>query len=563
MMDSIGETILRKYMPEALTDPSKRDPVELAHRMGLNVIHEEVYNHRGVGSILFFAEGDLVAGEDRRDRLSGEYRKTKSPRMITVPANTIVVNTNLLNERTGAFAVAHECVHFYEHYLFFRLQELGNSDPRNIKTREVIVEEGHELHDPIHFMEKQADRGAYALIMPATHTEQLIRQECARVTKYRNVGEQYETAGLRIAEMLQMPHFRIRARMIQLGHYEAKGALNYVRDHMIQPFAFARDSLAVEVLTFVIWPGALQSLADKNEKLKKLLDSRRYVILYGVMLISALMFLFPLYYVLVLSISDPTAIDANHGFLLIPRRVCLDAYKLVMENKHVLTGFKNTFVYILLGVSIQYVVTILAAYALSIKELPGRRILWAFFIITMYFNGGIVPTYLLISKMGLLNKVWSITLPGAVSISFIIIMRTQFCNIPEPFKDAARMDGASHVVMLFKVMLPLTAATSAVLLLFSTVAYWNMWYEPMIYTTKRSMYPLQSVLREILIDNSFIATAGRSQVHGLSVQNTSRGTIQLMVKYAAIVLTTIPMLLLYPFVQKHFVKGILIGGIKG
>lgn len=277
MMDSIGETILRKYMPEALTDPSKRDPVELAHRMGLNVIYEEVYNHRGVGSILFFAEGDLVAGEDRRDRLSGEYRKTKSPRMITVPANTIVVNTNLLNERTGAFAVAHECVHFYEHYLFFRLQELGNSDPRNIKTREVIVEEGHELHDPIHFMEKQADRGAYALIMPATHTEQLIRQECARVTKYRNVGEQYETAGLRIAEMLQMPHFRIRARMIQLGHYEAKGALNYVRDHMIQPFAFARDSLAVEVLTFVIWPGALQILADKNEKLKKLLDSGRYV----------------------------------------------------------------------------------------------------------------------------------------------------------------------------------------------------------------------------------------------------------------------------------------------
>lgn len=277
MIDSIGETILRKYMPEALTDPSKRDLVELARRMGLNVIYEEVYNHRGVGSILFFKEGDLMVGEDRRDRLSGEYRKTGSPRMISVPANTIVVNTNLLNERTGVFAIAHECVHFYEHYLFFRLQELGNSDPRNIKTREAIVEEGHELHDPIHFMEKQADRGAYALIMPATHTEQLIRQECARVTKYRNAGEQYEAAGLRIAEILQMPHFRVRARMIQLGHYEAKGALNYVRDHMIQPFAFARDSLAVEVLTFVIWPGTLQGLADKNEKLKKLLDSGRYV----------------------------------------------------------------------------------------------------------------------------------------------------------------------------------------------------------------------------------------------------------------------------------------------
>ncbi len=276
-MDAFAEALLRKYMPEALTDPSKRDPVELARRMGLNVVYEDIYDHDKVGSILFFKESELEVGEDRCDTFSGEERKTKNPKTIVVPANTIVVNTNVLTKHTCYFAVAHECDHYEDHYLFFRLQELGNSDPMGIKTKEITVVEGQELHDPIHFMEIQADRGAYGLIMPGTHTDQLIRQERDRVQKYSNVGERYEIAGLRIAEMLGMPHFRIRARMIQLGYYEAKGALNYINDHRIQPFAFERDSLSVEVLTYVISLGQLESLAKKNEKLNALLDSERYV----------------------------------------------------------------------------------------------------------------------------------------------------------------------------------------------------------------------------------------------------------------------------------------------
>ena len=276
-MDTLAENLLQRYMSEALNDPDKRDPIELARRMGLTVMYQDVYDHGGIASMLFFKEGELVVGEDRKDRETRKNIKTDEPKTIVVPARTIVVNTNLVDERTGAFGIYHECIHHEEHYLFFRLQELGNSDPRNLKTEEVVIEEGHELHDPIHFMEKQADRGAYGLMMPATHTQEMIRQECARVKGYRNVGEKYEIAGLRMAVALQAAHFRIRARMIQLGHYEAKGALNYINYQMIQPFAFERESLAVEELTFVISQGTLCSLAEKNERLSALLESGRYV----------------------------------------------------------------------------------------------------------------------------------------------------------------------------------------------------------------------------------------------------------------------------------------------
>ena len=159
-------------MPEALTDPSKRDPVELARRMGLNVVYEDIYDHDKVGSILFFKEGELEVGEDRCDTFSGEERKTKNPKTIVVPANTIVVNTNVLTKHTCYFAVAHECDHYEDHYLFFRLQELGNSDPMGIKTKEITVVEGQELHDPIHFMEIQADRGAYGGLLPRQYGQE-------------------------------------------------------------------------------------------------------------------------------------------------------------------------------------------------------------------------------------------------------------------------------------------------------------------------------------------------------------------------------------------------------
>lgn len=276
-IDAMAEAIWAKYLPEALSDPTKRNPEELARRMGLDIKYLDVYDHKGIPATLFFKEGDILIGEDKVDEFTGEHHKTDAPVSVTIPANTIVVNTNVVEKKYAAFDIFHECTHYVKDYMFYRLQEVGNNDPKGMKTKEIIVEEGHELHDPLYFMEKQADRGGFGLMMPATHTEQLIRQECAKVKEFQNEGELYETVGLRICAMLRLPHFRVRARMIQLGHYQAKGALNYVNHRLIQPFAFKRESLSVEVLTFVIPARTLYKLAEKSERLNALLESGRYI----------------------------------------------------------------------------------------------------------------------------------------------------------------------------------------------------------------------------------------------------------------------------------------------
>ena len=284
--------------------------------------------------------------------------------------------------------------------------------------------------------------------------------------------------------------------------------------------------------------------------------------IYSLLLVMSLLFLFPAYQVLVISISDPGAVYASKGFLLWPRGIHFEAYEVVLQNKNLLVGIKNAVVYMIVGVSLQCLVTIMAAYSFSIKGLPGKKLLWVYFLITMYFSGGAIPLFLLISKLKMINTIWALILPGAVNISNIIIMRTQFLTIPDSLKDAARIDGANDITMLFRIMLPLSAATSAVLVLFSMVIYWNMWYEPMIYMTKRSMYPIQSVLREILIDNASVAYAGRGRAQVKLTRSANRNSVQLLIKYAIIVVTTAPILIIYPFVQKHFVKGVMIGSIK-
>lgn len=286
------------------------------------------------------------------------------------------------------------------------------------------------------------------------------------------------------------------------------------------------------------------------------------VCIYGILILVSVLFLFPVYQVLVISISEPAAVYASKGFLLWPRGVHLEAYEVVLQNRNLLQGIRNALLYMAVGVAIQYLVTVLAAYSFSIRGLPGKKLLWGYFIVTMYFSGGAIPMFLLISKMKMINTIWALTLPGAVNISNIIIMRTQFLTIPDSIRDAARMDGVSDITMLFRIFLPLSAATSAVLVLFSVVVFWNMWYEPMIYMTKRSMYPIQSVLREILIDNASVAYAGRGKVQIKLTRSANRNAVQLLIKYAVIVVTTAPIMILFPFVQKHFVKGVMLGSLK-
>lgn len=286
------------------------------------------------------------------------------------------------------------------------------------------------------------------------------------------------------------------------------------------------------------------------------------VIIYTILTILALLCLYPLYQVLVVSFSDPAIVMATNGFLFWPKGFHLDAYKIVFSNQNIWIGFQNTLFYILAGTSLQYALTALAAYPLSKNGLMLKRPLMIYMTITMYFSGGMIPFFLLINQLGLMNSRWAMIIPSAVNVWNIIVMRTQFNSIPDGLKDAATIDGANDITMLIRILLPLSGAVSAVLLLFSAVSYWNMWYEPMIFLTDRGKYPIQSVLREILIDNSSQMMAGKAGAQ-VKFDHTTNAAAQTLVKYANIIVCTVPILVVYPFAQKFFVKGVMIGSLKG
>lgn len=287
------------------------------------------------------------------------------------------------------------------------------------------------------------------------------------------------------------------------------------------------------------------------------------VIIYALLAFLSIIFIYPLYQVIVNSISDPAVVATRNGLLLWPTGIQFDAYRVVFRNKNLWTGFKNTLVYMVLGTSLQYFVTLITAYALSLKDLRFKKGLMIYFTVTMYFGGGIIPYFLLITRLGLMNSMWVLIIPQACNVWNIILMRTQFVNLPGELKEAATIDGAGDVTMLFRIMLPLSGAVSAVLILFTAVGYWNMWFDPMIYLTKRSMYPLQSVMREILIDNAAVAKAGAAGSNVKINRDVNQAAVNALIKYANIVVSTVPILCVYPFAQKYFVKGALVGSLKG
>ena len=280
-MDEIAERLWEEYgMPEALVDPKARDAVRLAERMGLSILYLPVYEHKDMDSIVFFQDSTLLVGEDRIEKdESGRRIIIKDACGVTqmIPANTIVINTNRVQKEYAAFAIFHECIHYEEHYLAYRLQALGSNDIRIVKTKKIEVEDGKEYRDPIYFMEKQANRGAYGLMAPATDTRRRIAELCGKVTNARNFGEKFESVGLSLAARLRLPHFRVRARMIQLGYIEAKGALNYVDRQRIPAFAFHIDAWREEEHTFVVTPGNVHMLCENNDDFKRIMNSGQYV----------------------------------------------------------------------------------------------------------------------------------------------------------------------------------------------------------------------------------------------------------------------------------------------
>ncbi|HEY5586633.1 MAG TPA: carbohydrate ABC transporter permease [Ruminiclostridium sp.] len=266
--------------------------------------------------------------------------------------------------------------------------------------------------------------------------------------------------------------------------------------------------------------------------------------------------LYPFIYVLFASISDPFEMMRYNGFLLWPKGFSLEAYKMVAINPNIALGFGNTLFYVIVGSSINVILTSLAAYVLSRKSFTPRKYFMLAIVFSMMFSGGMIPTYLLVRDLGLYNTRWALIFPTAINTINFIIMRTSFLEIPDSIEESVRIDGANDFQVLYHIVLPLSKAVIAVITLFYTVYHWNSWFNASIYLTNRALYPLQLVLREILIQND---TAGMM----IGTSSADNQPIGETIKYATIMVSTLPILCVYPFIQRYFVTGVMLGGVKG
>lgn len=276
------------------------------------------------------------------------------------------------------------------------------------------------------------------------------------------------------------------------------------------------------------------------------------------LIIITLIVIYPLVFVLSASFSDPQAVLRGEMFLW-PKGINFHSYEKIFQNKDILRGYTNTLIYTSVGTLINLVMTILAAYPLSRKDFIGRNAIMALFVFTMFFSGGLIPTYMLIKNLGMLNTFWVMIIPNAVSIWNIIIMRTFFQqSIPHELHEAATIDGCSNIQTLTRIILPLSMPIIAVTILFYAVGHWNAFFNAMLYLSDKNKFPLQLILREILIQGQTNDMVKMSTESAIKQQREVEG-----IKYAVLVVANIPVLLLYPFLQRYFVKGVMIGAIKG
>lgn len=285
---------------------------------------------------------------------------------------------------------------------------------------------------------------------------------------------------------------------------------------------------------------------------EKTFDVFNHVFL-ALLLVAAL---YPCYYILIASISDPVEIAAANGMLLAPKSPALYSYKEVLKSTQLWTGYRNTILYVVSGGFLSVALTISAAYGLTRKGLPGQRIMTMLILLTMYFSGGLIPTYLVVRGLHITDTVLAMILPNAVTTTNLIIAITYFKGLPQSIDEAARIDGANDYIIMLRIMVPLAKPIIAVISLYYMVAIWNNYFSALIYISERKLYPLQLVLREILIQNNTNSIAVSSAADDASAYAEN-------VKYATIVVSTIPILCVYPFLQKYFVKGVMIGSVKG
>lgn len=283
------------------------------------------------------------------------------------------------------------------------------------------------------------------------------------------------------------------------------------------------------------------------------------IVLRILLAILVIIVVYPLYFVVLASVSDPLLVSKGQ-VLLLPRGMSLFGFQKVFEDTRIWTGLRNTVIYTVLGTVVNMVATLPAAYALSRKDMRGRKTVMMLFVFTMFFNGGLVPTYLLMQKLHLINTLWVFILPFAVNVYNLIIARTFFENsIPTELYESAALDGCSDFKFFVSMVMPLSKAVVSVIMLYYMVAHWNDFFTGLIYIRDQKLNPLQLVLREILIANNVFAAGGTGGGALSSYDQMYADTV----KYAIIIISSLPMLILYPFIQKYFEKGVMIGAIKG
>ena len=291
----------------------------------------------------------------------------------------------------------------------------------------------------------------------------------------------------------------------------------------------------------------------KRSKAEQAFNIFNIILMFVLMVVT----LYPLLYVLFASLSDASKLMQHSGLLFKPLGLNLSSYKIVIQDRQILSGYMNTIIVVVAGVLISMVLTILGAYTLSRKNLYWGKMISMIVIIPMFFSGGLIPFYLLVKNLGMLDSLWALILPTALSTYNMMIMRTALARVPKALEEAAEIDGANPLVVLFRILIPLTIPTIAVLILYYAVANWNSWFNAMLFLPKaKEKWPLQLVLRNLLIQNQTDdLTSGVAAADKFSVSET--------IKYATIIVSTLPILCLYPFLQKYFLKGVMVGSVKG
>ncbi len=274
------------------------------------------------------------------------------------------------------------------------------------------------------------------------------------------------------------------------------------------------------------------------------------------MLLLIALTLYPLYYILCASVSNNTALVANPGIMFWPKGFNLGAYKMAFKYPLILSGYKNILIILVCALPINIIMTLFCGYFMAAKNVLFKKYIIFFIMVPMFFSGGLIPSYLNQKSLGLYNNLWALIIPGALSIYNAIICKTAIEGIPDSLIETAYIDGANDINILFRIIAPLIKPTLAVLLLYYGVGHWNSWFQASIYIKDNNMLPIQNILRALLIVNS-------GEIGGGEIVGDTFNSYAETIKYAAVIITTVPILCIYPFLQKYFVKGVMIGAVKG